>query len=84
MPLVNLVESQSHARDIAEGSTLDFYDGESNDEITLRENAAAFSRITLYPRVFRGVGQRDTRTTVLGMPASTPIIVAPVTFQERT
>jgi 4-hydroxymandelate oxidase len=78
MPLVNLVEYQSHARDIAEGSTLDFYDGGSNDEITLRENAAAFSRITLYPRVFRGVGHRDTSTTVLGMPASTPIIVAPV------
>jgi FMN-dependent dehydrogenase len=78
IPLVNLVEYQLHARDIAEGSTLDFYDGGSNDEITLRENAAAFSRITLYPRMFRGVGHRDTSTTVLGMPASTPIIVAPV------
>src|SRR5215467_12914857 len=78
MRLVNLAEYESHAREIAEGSTLDYYDGGSNDEITLRENLAAFSRITLYPRVFRGVGQRDLKTTVLGVPVSTPVLVAPV------
>ena len=78
MPLVNLADYESRAREIADGSTLDYYDGGSNDEITLRENVAAFGRIPLYPRAFRGVGKRDTRTTVLGMPASTPIVVAPV------
>lgn len=78
MRLVNLSDYEARAREIAEGSTLDYYDGGSNDEITLRENVTAFSRITLYPRAFRGVGERDTRTTILGMPTSTPIIVAPV------
>jgi 4-hydroxymandelate oxidase len=78
MPLVNIAEYETRAREAAERSTLDYYDGGSNDEITLRENAAAFSRIKLYPRVFRGVGQRDTSTTVLGVPTPTPIIVAPV------
>jgi len=78
MGLVNLAEYESRAREVAEGSTLDYYDGGSNDEITLRENVAAFSRITVYPRMFRGVGKRDTRTAVLGMPAATPVIVAPV------
>jgi isopentenyl diphosphate isomerase/L-lactate dehydrogenase-like FMN-dependent dehydrogenase len=78
MRLVNLAEYESRARDIAEDSTLDYYDGGSNDEITLRENVTAFRRITLYPRVFRGVGQRDTHTTILGLPASTPVMVAPV------
>jgi len=78
MRLVNLAEYESRARDIAEGATLDYYDGGSNDEITLRENVAAFSRIALYPRVFRGVGQRDTHTTILGLPTSTPVLVAPV------
>jgi 4-hydroxymandelate oxidase len=75
---VNIAEYESRARDVAAGSTLDYYDGGSNDEITLRENVEAFSRITLYPRVFRGVGDRDTHTTILGRPASTPVIVAPV------
>lgn len=78
MRLVNLAEYESRARDIAEGSTLDYYDGGSNDEITLRENVAAFSRISLYPRVFRGVGERDTHTTILGLPTYTPVMVAPV------
>jgi 4-hydroxymandelate oxidase len=78
MPLVNLAEYEVRARGVAEGSTLDYYDGGSNDEITLRDNVAAFSRITLYPRMFRGVGQRDSSTTVLGLPAATPVIVAPV------
>jgi len=78
MGLVNLAEYESRAREVAEGSTLDYYDGGSNDEITLRENVEAFSRITIYPRMFRGVGKRDTRATVLGMSAATPVIVAPV------
>jgi 4-hydroxymandelate oxidase len=78
MRLVNLAEYESRAREIAQGSTLDYYDGGSNDEITLRENVAAFSRITLYPRVLRGVGQRDLNTTVLGLPISMPVIVAPI------
>ena len=78
MRLVNLAEYESRAREIAVSSTLDYYDGGSSDEITLRENVAAFSRITLYPRVFRGVGQRDLNTTVLGSPTSMPVIVAPI------
>ncbi len=78
MRMVNLGEYESRARDLAEGSTLDYYDGGSNDEITLRENAEAFSRIRVYPRVFRGVGQRDLHTTILGMPVATPVMVAPV------
>ena len=83
MRLVNVAEYESRARDMAEGSTLDYYDGGSNDEITLRENVTAFSRITLYPRVFRSVGQRETQTTILGLPASAPVIVAPIALLGR-
>jgi 4-hydroxymandelate oxidase len=83
MRLVNLAEYEARARELVESSTLDYYDGGSNDEITLRENLAAFSRIALYPRVFRGVGQRDTQTTVLGVRASTPVIVAPLALLGR-
>jgi 4-hydroxymandelate oxidase len=78
MSLVNLADYEARARGSADGSTLDYYDGGSNDEITLRDNVAAFSRITLYPRMFRGVGTRDTSTTVVGSSARWPVIVAPV------
>ena len=78
MALVNLSDYEARARATADGSTLDYYDGGSNDEITLRDNPAAFSRITVYPKMFRGVGTRDTSTTVLGTRVANPIIVAPV------
>ena len=78
MSLVNLADYEIRARESAEGSTLDYYDGGANDEITLRDNAEAFSRLKLYPRVFRGVGARDTSSTVLGTSARWPVIVAPV------
>jgi 4-hydroxymandelate oxidase len=78
MSLVNLAEYEAAARDAVAASTLDYFDGGSNDEITLRDNVAAFSRITLYPRMFRGVGTRDTSTTVVGSGARWPVIVAPV------
>jgi 4-hydroxymandelate oxidase len=78
MSLVNLADYERRARELVEDSRLDYYDGGSNDEITLRDNVAAFSRITLYPRMFRGVGTRDTSTTVVGSGARWPVIVAPV------
>ena len=83
MRLVNVAEYELRAREIADASTLDYYDGGANDEITLRDNVSAFGRITLYPRVFRGVGERDTGTTVLGVPTSTPVMVAPIALLGR-
>jgi len=76
--LVNLADYEARGREVVAASTLDYYDGGANDEITLHENAAAFSRITLYPRVFRGTAQGDTSTRVLGFPVAIPILVAPV------
>jgi 4-hydroxymandelate oxidase len=78
MALVNLEDYEAHAREAISGSILDYYDGGANDEITLRDNPAAFDRIPLYPRVFRGTDRRDTSTTVLGFPITTPVVVAPV------
>ncbi len=52
------------------------------DERTLRENVAAFARWRLRPRVLVDVAEVTTRTTVLGEPVATPILVAPVAFQR--
>jgi len=43
----------------------------------LRENRAAFERITLLPRMLVDVSARDLGTTVLGQPVSMPILIAP-------
>ncbi len=57
----------------------DFYQGGSDDEVTLQANRTAFERIRLRPRVLVDVGASalDMRTTVLGTPVSMPVLVAP-------
>lgn len=58
----------------------DYYAGGANEEITLRENRAAFDRIKLRPRVLIDVSQRDQSTLVLGEKMPSPIIIAPTGF----
>ena len=61
---------------------LGFFTGGAGDEWTLAENAAAFTRRRLRPRVLRGIDGVDTRTTVLGAELGLPLLVAPVAFQR--
>jgi 4-hydroxymandelate oxidase len=49
----------------------------ADDEITLRDNLDAWSRIRLRPRVLRGVRDIDTATTVLGAAVDFPILAGP-------
>jgi len=60
----------------------DYYCGGANDEITLRENRAAYERIALHYRVLRDVSERDPSTTVLGTPVRLPVLVAPTAFHQ--
>jgi isopentenyl diphosphate isomerase/L-lactate dehydrogenase-like FMN-dependent dehydrogenase len=53
----------------------------ANDEITLRENRAAYERIALLPHMLVDVSVRDMSTTVLGGPVSMPILIAPTALQ---
>jgi len=47
----------------------------ADDEITLRENRAAFQRVWLKPRVLVNVKEIDTSTSLLGTPSSLPIYI---------
>lgn len=55
----------------------DFADGGADDEVTLRENAAAFSRITLRPRQAVSAAAPLLATEVLGAELSMPVALAP-------
>lgn len=55
----------------------DFFDGGAEDEITLRDNAAAYKRRRLVPRVLTDVATVDTSTLMLGKPAQLPMAIAP-------
>ena len=55
----------------------DYYQGGSDDEVGLRANRVAFEQLRLRPRVLVDVSTCDMRTSVLGIPVSMPILVAP-------
>jgi (S)-mandelate dehydrogenase len=58
-------------------SIFDFFDGAAEDEITLRDNRAAFERVRLAPKSLTGVDRIDTSTTILGARSKLPIAVGP-------
>ncbi|PCH32971.1 hypothetical protein WOLCODRAFT_134829 [Wolfiporia cocos MD-104 SS10] len=53
-----------------------YYSTGADDEITLSENARAFSRFFFRPRVLRPISSVDPSTTILGFQSSLPIFVS--------
>ena len=58
-------------------AVFDFFDGGAEDEITLRDNAAAYQRLKLVPRVLTDVSAINTSTLILGHRAELPIAISP-------
>ncbi|MBA2287557.1 MAG: alpha-hydroxy-acid oxidizing protein [Ktedonobacteraceae bacterium] len=80
MEPINLSEYETLAQARLEAAVWDYYQGGSEDEVTLRANHTAFERIRLRPRMLVDVSTCDLRTTVLGTPVSMPILVAPTAY----
>ncbi len=77
MEPLNLFDYEELAREKLHPAVWAFASGGAGDGVTLRNNRAAFERMQLLPRVLRGVDSADTRTTALGVPISSPVMVAP-------
>jgi 4-hydroxymandelate oxidase len=69
---VEKLDAQAHA----------YFAGGSGDEVTLRENVAAFRRLTLRPRVLVDVTNISTATSVLGTPVALPVLLGPLAMQR--
>lgn len=82
MEPINLFEYESLARSRMDPAAWDYYQSGAEDEVTLRENRAAFERIKLRPRMLAGVGACDTSVTLLGETLSMPVLVAPSAYQK--
>lgn len=80
MTPINLSDYEKLAEERIEPGAWDFYQGGSDDEVTLRECRVAFQRIKLRPRMLVDVRSIDMHTTVLGTPISLPVLVAPTAF----
>jgi 4-hydroxymandelate oxidase len=82
MNIVNLLEFESAARAHLEPSAFDYFVSGADDEVTLAENRAAFSRLKLHYRVLTGIKTRSLETEILGQKLALPVIVSPMAFQR--
>jgi len=82
VPFLNLTEIELAARERLAPLAYEYYVGGANDEVTIRENRAAFERLSLRYRVLVDVSRRSTSTTVLGTRVDFPVLVAPTAFQR--
>lgn len=80
-PLFNLFDYEAQAVNRLSPMAWDYYASGAWDEVTLRENRAAFERIRLRPRMLVDVSQRDLSVKLFGRSLSMPILVAPMAFQ---
>jgi L-lactate dehydrogenase (cytochrome) len=60
----------------------EFVEGGAEDEVTVRSNRAAFSRIGLEPEYLRDVARRDISTSILGTEVSSPVVLGPTGLQR--
>src|SRR2546423_2561649 len=79
---VNVWDYERLAEQALDANALAYFAGGAGDEVTLRENVAAFERRKLRPRVLVDVRTVSTATTVLGTEVALPILLAPLALQR--
>jgi isopentenyl diphosphate isomerase/L-lactate dehydrogenase-like FMN-dependent dehydrogenase len=79
---INTADFEALAAEVLPAGPLGYFAGGANDERALLDNAAAYGRRHLRPRVLVDVEQVSTATTVLGQPVSMPLLVPPMALQR--
>lgn len=79
---VNVYDYERLAEETLDANAHAYFAGGAGDEVTMRENLAAFERRKLRPRVLVDVTAVTTRTTVLGTEIALPIMIAPLALQR--
>ena len=74
---VSIEDLRRLARKRLPRAIFDFFDGGAEDEVTLRDNRAAFERIRLLPKVLVDVSHVDTKIDLFEKPSSLPLAIAP-------
>ncbi|MBI4535116.1 MAG: alpha-hydroxy-acid oxidizing protein [Ignavibacteriae bacterium] len=80
--LINIDDYESAAQAKLPKMVYDYYASGAHDEITLRENHAAYDRIKLQYRVLIDITQKTLKTEVLGHEVEMPVLIAPTAFQR--
>jgi 4-hydroxymandelate oxidase len=79
---VNVADYERLAKETLDPGAWGYYAGGAGDELTLRENEAAWARWCFRPRVLVDVAGAATTVTVLGQELGLPLLIAPVAFQR--
>ncbi len=74
---VNIEDLRRLAKRRLPRAIFDFFDGGAEDEVTLRDNRAAFERVRLLPKVLVNVKEVDTSISLFGQPSKLPLAIAP-------
>ena len=82
MQPVNIWDYERLAEEKLDANALAYFAGGAGDEVTMRENLAAFERRKLRPRMLVDVEQVSTATTVLGTEIALPVVIAPLAMQR--
>jgi isopentenyl diphosphate isomerase/L-lactate dehydrogenase-like FMN-dependent dehydrogenase len=80
--LINLHDYERVAAERLAPGPLAYFTGGAGDEITLRDNRAAFARQAIVPRVMRNVSTIDMSVELFGRRWPTPIWIAPTALQR--
>ena len=70
------------ARERLDRGVYDYVAGGADDEHSVADARAAWSRLRLRPRVLRDVSEISMATTVLGRPLPVPLLVAPMAYHR--
>jgi 4-hydroxymandelate oxidase len=73
---------EAEARQRLARGVYDYVAGGADAELTMAANLAAWTRLTLRPRVLRDVSAVSTATSLLGVPVPTPVVVAPMAYHQ--
>ncbi|KAJ8696991.1 hypothetical protein PTI98_006809 [Pleurotus ostreatus] len=73
--ILNLHDFESIARQVMSEKAWAYYSSAADDEITMRENHAAYHRIWFRPRILRNVTKVDWSTKILGHKTSMPVYI---------
>src|SRR5437667_11003349 len=82
MQPVNVWDYERLAEEKLDANAHAYFAGGAGDEVTLRENVAAFERRKLRPRVLVDIRTVSTVTSVLGTEVALPILIAPLALQR--
>ncbi|MEV0222486.1 alpha-hydroxy acid oxidase [Streptomyces sp. NPDC050704] len=80
--MLNVRDFESAATAKLDPVYADFIAGGARDEITVRANEEAFTRLRLLPRVLRGSAERQLGVTLFGGRADLPVLLSPTAFHK--